>query len=123
MSYLSAFTDQSKGVPTNGNEDYFAGRVLSLGFFGGSSVFCTGIFLNSVEDDSNGHRSVTRYAKHGLPVPITPRLPHNYASIMSWYTRTIDTVDISGHEETETDRMWRKIAPQVHHTVRRAGNG
>ena len=39
---------------------------------------------------------------------------------MSWDARTIDTVDISGHEETETDRMWRQIDPVLYYRVKQA---
>ena len=37
---------------------------------------------------------------------------------MPRYTHAIDTVDISDQEETETERMWRQIDPQVHNAVK-----
>ena len=37
---------------------------------------------------------------------------------MSWYSRTIDTVDVSDREETETDRMWRQIDPVLYYKIR-----
>lgn len=39
---------------------------------------------------------------------------------MPWYSRTINTVDVSDQEETETDRMWRQIDPVLYYRVKRA---
>jgi hypothetical protein len=36
---------------------------------------------------------------------------------MVWYTRTVETVDINDTEESETDRMWRQIDPELYDTM------
>ena len=39
---------------------------------------------------------------------------------MPRYTHAIDTVDINDQEETETERMWRQIDPQIYYVVKAA---
>lgn len=37
---------------------------------------------------------------------------------MTWYQREIDgTVEVDEADETETDRMWRQIDPQLAHIL------
>lgn len=37
---------------------------------------------------------------------------------MAWYARTVDTVNLDDSEETETDRMWRQIDPEIYFVVK-----
>lgn len=39
-------------------------------------------------------------------------------SSMPRAARTIDTVNITDPDRTETDRMWRQIDPQLYYTVK-----